>query len=57
MRLRMCLGTMLLLALARTGDAREGLGGTIEWSADLNGALAVARQTGRPLMLYFTHDD
>jgi hypothetical protein len=47
----------LALISATEGHAREGVGGKVEWSSDLESSLEVARRGGRPLMLYFTHDD
>ena len=44
---------ILALALAQGG----GRGGKIEWSKDLDAGLKQARKTGKPVMIYLTHDN
>ncbi len=50
---------VVLAALALAGIAQaESLprGGRIAWQYDLQACLREAKETSRPLMLYFTHD-
>ena len=44
----------LMLALI---PGQDGRGGKIDWSSDVEGGFKRARETGRPVMIYFTHDD
>lgn len=45
-----------VLVLLAMGTAMAGDGGKVPWKKDVPGALAEAKQSGKPMMLYFTSE-
>jgi thiol:disulfide interchange protein len=55
--MKTCFALMLARAIGTAAqDSKAPRGGKIEWRRDVDAALAEAKKSGRPAMLYFTAD-